>query len=457
MSGRKATTFEERQKVTQQHERGATYAAIADACGWTLRVETVRKHCQTFERDGQVALQPRARGPKPQGPLSTFDPRARFAALRLKREHPAWGPAVIVDELHHRWSTRQKRLPHGSQVAAYFQQFGPRLVQPRRHVQLPPASEPSAGSRLVFQLDMQERLHLPQLGYFNVLNIRAPQWGLTVGCSPHPAGLKRWSRKVSQVEARNDCRQTFARWGLPDEVQTDRDTVLVPSGDYPFPSFFTLWLVGLGIHHTLIQRVTQNGSVERAHRPFDKQMLSGCQAADWPGFLKHVERELIRLNERSPSRAKACRGQVPLVAHPEARWPRRSYRREHEGRLFDMQRVYAYLARGRWLRQASTHSQFSFADVVWNAGQKFENQPVVITFTAETHEFILCSADGQEIKRMPSDWLTEAALRGLSTNEVVKVRNSRKTARIRNYRNLHPIMAIALRRRKWTSGPWRCS
>lgn len=434
MSGRKATTFEERQKFTQQHERGATYAAIADACGWKL--ETVRKHCQAFEREGQVALQPRARGPKPQGPLSTFDPKVRFAALQLKREHPAWGPAVIVDELHHRRSTRKKRLPHGSQVAAYFQQFGPRLVQPRRHVQLPPApaSEPSADSRLVFQLDIQERLHLPQLGYFNALNIRAPGWGLTVGCYPHPAGQKRRQRKVSQSEARQDCRQTFARWGLPDEIQTDRDKVLVPSGDYPLPSFFTLWLVGLGIQHTLIQRVTQNGSVERSHQTFDKQMLSGCKAADWPSFLKYVDRELTRLNERLPSRAKACHGQVPLVAHPEARRPRRLYRPERENRLFEMQRVYAYLAQGRWLRHASTHGQFSLADVVWNAGRKFENQPVVITFTAETHEFIICSADGEEIKRMPSDWLTEAVIRGLSTDEVVKVRNSRKTARTRNYR-----------------------
>jgi hypothetical protein len=413
MSTHPGTTFEDRQQFVQQHQQGATYAAIAQASGW--KVETVRKHCQAFQRNGVTGLQPRPSGPPPHGVLSTFTPVVRFAALRLKREHSAWGPAVIIDELRQRANTRSYRLPHVSQLAAYFQQFGTRLIQPRRHLQLPATvSVPATGQPLVFQLDMQERLYLPQLGYFNVLNLRAPQWGLMVGCYPHPAGHKRWACKVSQTEARDDCQRTFERWGLPDVVQTDRDKVLVPSGNYPFPSFFTLWLVGLGIQHRLIQRVTQNGSVERCHRTFDKQMLSGCTARDWPTFLQHVGQEVIRLNERLPSRARACQGAVPIVAHPEALSPRRPYAVAHEDQRFDLTRVYAYLAQGRWVRQASTHGQLSFADHIWNAGHQFEDQPVVITFSADTHDFVISAPEGTEIKRMPSTWITEAAIRGLA-------------------------------------------
>jgi len=413
MSYRNATTFEERQQFVQLHQQGATYAEIAQACGW--KPETVRKHCQAFHHEGVSALHPQTPGPLPSGPLSTFDPVVRFAALRLKRAHPGWGPAVILDELHQRRSTRHRRLPQVSQLAAYFQQFGSRLVQPRRHLQLPASVTPSVpdADRLVFQLDMQERLYLPALGYFNVLNVRAPRWGITVGCYPHPAGRKRWSCKVSLAETRDDCRHTFEQWGLPDVIQTDHDKVLVPSGEYPFPSCFTLWLVGLGIQHTLIQRVTQNGSVERCHRTFDKQMLSGCTATDWPTFRQYVAAELVRLNERLPSRAKACHGQVPLVAHPEARLARRPYRRDHEDQLFSMACVYAYLANGRWVRRASTHGQFKFADYVWNAGRRFEHQSVVITFAADTHAFVVSTLEDAEIKRLPSDWITEAAIRGL--------------------------------------------
>jgi hypothetical protein len=211
---------------------------------------------------------------------------------------------------------------------------------------------------------------------------------------------------------------------LPDVLQTDRDKVLVASGEYPFPSWFTLWLVGLGIEHRLIHRVIQNGSVERSHRTFDKQMLSGVPCSEWPAFHAHIAAELARLNERLPSRARACRGQIPLVAHPEARTPRRSYRCEQESDLVDMQRVYSYLAGGRWVRQASTHGQFKFADLAWNAGRRFEDQPVIVTFAANTHQFVISAVDGTEIKRMPSDWITKAAIRGLSDDEVVKVQQS---------------------------------
>lgn len=421
MSVRHATTFAERDQFVQLQQAGLSYAEIAQRCGWSR--ETVRTHCRAFRRSGSVGLRLKRPGPAAGGLLSTFPPLVRFAALRLKREHPAWGPAVILDELGQRSSTRDLALPHVSQLAAYFQQFGARLITPRRRLQLPPPVPTESGTRqpLLFQLDMQERLSLPGLGCFNVLEIRAPQWGLTVGCYAHPAGEHAWAHKVSQAEARNDCRQTFAQWGLPDVLQTDRDKVLVTSGEYPFPSWFTLWLVGLGIEHRLIQRVIQNGSVERSHRTFDKQMLSGVRCADWPAFHAHIAAELVRLNERLPSRAKACRGQIPLIAHPEARIPKRPYCWEQEAQLFDMQRVYTYLAGGRWVRQASTHGQFKFADLAWNAGRRFEDQPVVVTFAADTHQFVINAVDGAEIKRMPSDWITEAAIRGLSNDGIVKV------------------------------------
>ena len=151
--------------------------------------------------------------------------------------------------------------------------------------------------------------------------------------------------------------------------------MLVGTGEYPFPSLFTLWLVGLGISHRLIQRVTQNGSVERCHRTFDKQMLSGVDCADWLAFLAYVTAEQTRLNERVPSRAKACHGLPPLVAHPEALTPRRPYRRTMKAELFDMQRVYQYLAGGRWIRHASPKGQFKFADRVWSVGTRAASQP----------------------------------------------------------------------------------
>jgi hypothetical protein len=421
MTNQRATTFAERSRFVQLRESGLSYAQIAAGSGW--KPETVKKHCLAHRHQGIIALRPKQPGRKRRGPLSTFDPIVRWAALRVKRQHPAWGPDVVIDELRQRPSTYRCRLPCASQLAAYYQQFGSRLIKPKRRLQLPPPIEPSsADDGIVFQLDMQERLYLPQLGYFNVLNIRAPDWGLFVGSYPHPAGEKRWNRKVSQQEAREDCRQTFTVWGLPDVIQTDRDKVLVTTGEYPFPSNFTLWLVGLGITHRLIQRVIQNGCVERTHRTFDKQMLSGVDVANWSDFMTHVQAECRRLNERLPSRAKACRGQIPIQAHPEALTPKRPYQPEQETHLFDMQRVYCYLAGGRWLRHTSSKGQFKLANRVWTVGRKNRSQPVVITFDLSTKQFVVQTVMGEELKRLPSDWLTEAAIRDLPDDSVVNVR-----------------------------------
>lgn len=412
-----ATTNTDRQVFVTLQAAGWTYAAIAEQTGGSLA--TVRKHCTASHQLGPSAWQPQALGRPRRGCLSTFDPVVRLAALRLKVTHPTWGPAVIRDELQQRASTRARRLPHPSQLAAYFQQFGSRLVQPQRHLRLPPAvtAVPDSDAGLVYQLDMQERLWLPQLGYFNVLNMRAPRWGITVGSYPHPAGMQRWNHKVNIAEAREDCRATFEQWGLPEVLQTDPDTLLVGVGNYPFPSLFVLWLIGLGVVHRLIARVIQNGSVERSHRTFDKQMLCGVETADWPTFLKHVAAEQVRLNERIPSRARACQGLPPLVAHPEARVPRRPYRRDQEDGLFEMQRVYAYLAGGRWLRHVTDVGQVKLAEHLWTVGKRFAGQTVVITFAPTSHEFVISTEAGQELKRIAATWLTETAIRGLPEPE----------------------------------------
>ena len=420
MSNHHRTTFADRERFVELRREGWSYPAIAAECGW--KVETVKKHCLAYQHQAERALQPQPPGRCATGILSVFDPIVRFAILRVKVQHREWGAPVVLDEVARRSSVKERRLPKAAQTAAYFQQFGDRLVTRQRNLRPPPPLKPVSEGReaIVFQLDMQERLHLDKLGYFNVVNIRAPQWGITVGCSPHQAGEKRWERKVSQAEAREDCRDTFEKWGLPDIFQTDLDKVLVCTTESPFPTDFMLFMVGLDVHHRPIQRVTQNASVERSHRTFDKQMLSGVTAQTWPEFLAHVQSELTRLTERIPSRANACHGQIPIQAHPEALTPKRPYRRDLEDQLFDMQRVYRYLAGGKWLRHTSAKGQFHFADRVYSVGVAYRSQYVTLTFDLETRQFVVHAQAGEVIKRFSSDWLTEARIRSFAEYEVVK-------------------------------------
>ncbi|MCC6568161.1 MAG: helix-turn-helix domain-containing protein [Anaerolineales bacterium] len=420
MSSHHTTTFADRERFVQLHREGWSYPAIAKECGW--KASTVKKHCLAYQDQAESAFQPKPPGPAPSGILSSFDPIVRFAILRVKRQHCEWGAPVVLDEVAQRASVKGRPSPKASQTAEYFHQFGNRLVRPQRNLRPPPPIEPVPEGReaVVFQLDMQERLHLEKLGYFNVVSIRAPKWGITVGYFPHQAGEKRWERKVSQAEAREDCRSAFETWGLPDILQTDLDKVLVCSDESPFPTDFVLFHVGLGIFHRPIRRVTQNASVERSHRTFDKQMLSGVATETWADFLTHVQSELTRLTERIPSRANACHGQIPIQAHPEALTPKRPYRRNLEDQLFDMQRVYRYLAGGKWVRHTSAKGQFHFANRVYSVGAAHRFQYVTITFDLETRQFVVHAQTGEEIKRLSADWLSEARIRGLPEYEVVK-------------------------------------
>jgi hypothetical protein len=232
----RGTTYADRKQFVELHLQGKTYLQIVEQTGWDI--ETVRHPC----RGGHQALQPKRRGRPPRGCLSTFAPSVRFALLRVKRQHPAWGPAVVLDELRQQRAYRHARLPGVSQLGSYYHRFGARLVQLRAHRQLPPelASPAGAPFELVYQLDSQERQHLPRIGDFNVVNLRAPQWGVTLGSYVHVYQGHAAGAHVNLAGLRADCRKAFQAWGLPDVLQTDHDSAIVAHVHYPFPSDFTL-------------------------------------------------------------------------------------------------------------------------------------------------------------------------------------------------------------------------
>jgi hypothetical protein len=109
-----------------------------------------------------------------------------------------------------------------------------------------------------------------------------------------------------------------------------------------------LWLVGLGIEHELIRRVTENGCVERAHQTSEGR-LQGYGPFDELEEWQHIiDYERWRMNAVLPSWGRHCRCQPPLMVYPQARIPLRFYRTVDELALFDLGRVQAYLSSGHW-------------------------------------------------------------------------------------------------------------
>jgi hypothetical protein len=410
------TSYADRQEIVLLHKQGHSYRAIAQQTGWSF--EVVRKICRAYEHHQETALQPIKLGRPASGILSTFDPKVRFACLRIKRQHPRWGPDVVLAELATRsWAIR-KELPSASRIGAYYSQFGDRLVKVRSHKQLPQDSPLEPALRCAhgcWQMDMDERVELPGYGLVNILNLVDYATGIKIRASIFPAHHENGRRcRVSWPQMQFALRQAFIQWGLPKRIRTDRDRVIVAEGDYPFPKFFTLWLIGLGIEHEFIRRVIENGCVERAHQTWEGR-LDGYGPASELEYWQHLsDYELWRMNAILPSRGRNCRRRPPLMVYPEARIPLRWYHFEDEPAIFDIQRVHQYLTHGKWLRHTSSKGQFSLNNQKFNVGVKFKRRWVQINFDLELGFQVACPPDKTVIKTIEVVDLSTADITGLT-------------------------------------------
>jgi hypothetical protein len=409
------TTRADRQQIVALKKGGQSHRAVSDATGWSI--ETVRKVWGDFHHAGETGLTPAKVGRPATGPLSTFDSLVRYIALRRKLERPNAGPDVILADMGVRRSLRGVRLPSNSSLGAYFSSFGDRLVTPRRHLQLPGQSStlpPVTAAHECWLLDFDELLNWPGVGWANVMNATDLATGIKIGSFVHPAGSPQKRHLISWEQIQANLRVSFSRWGLPDRIRTDRDRRLVAPGEYPVPMPFTLWLSGLDIGHEIIQRVTQNGGVERFHRTWEGRLLDLPLGSDWREVQDYNNYEVWRMNAVLPSRGRNCRRRPPLLVYPEARMPRRYYSPQDELRIFQLRRVEEYLAKGRWLRRTSTQGQFSFHSDVLNATRTYRRQVVVITFDMETRQFRVRPAESDDvIMCFRPDWLSVTAITGL--------------------------------------------
>jgi len=80
--------------------------------------------------------------------------------------------------------------------------------------------------------------------------------------------------------------------------------------------------------------------------------------------------------------------------------------------MLDMQRVYDYLAQGRWFRRASLQGQFSLGSHRYGLGKGLADQQLEITFDPRTRELVCLSEDAGQKVRLPVRGLTKSDLMG---------------------------------------------
>lgn len=406
------TTERERKAFYDRFRGGESYQVIAHATGWS--VECVRYWCRR-QRDGQSCRQPRRRTGT--GALSRFSPLVRYAVLRLRLEHPRWGPHSILLHLSKRPSLRGQRLPSPAAIGRYLRRW-PTLRRARRHRrELRPRPSPAQRVHQRWQVDFKLWVPVAEGGVVHLHTACDEVSGTCIGAVVLPTQPR---RKVQMEEARAFVRACLANWNtLPEEIQTDGDGALVaPAAQHALPSRFTLWLKGLGIDHSVIRhgRPTDNAEVERCHRTLNEYVLvgnEGCSAANLQQCLDQARTELLR--ER-PSRAKACQGLPPALAYPDLFVASRPFSPDRELALFDLTRVDAYLATFAWPRLVNAKGQVVIGERRrYFIGRQFAGQDVVVRFDpADRHFVFSATTAGQPVlARLPARGLELSDLTGI--------------------------------------------
>lgn len=397
-------TEAEREWIYQGRLQGKTLGTIATELNRSVHV--VRKWWRRIRDKGLKGLRVCKAGPVPQGSLSRFDPRVAQAALHLKRAHRRWGADRVLVEMRQDPQLSGLNLPSRSRLSAFFKENCPECVahhSPRRST--PPAPTPATAVHEVWQLDNQEKIELRDGEIAVICNVRDPVGAAMISSQAFAAKTAKHWRKLDWTEIRQVLRAGFTEWHtLPDSVLTDNELALAGTPCDPFPSKLTLWLRGLGIKHTRIRPhcPTDQPQIERNHRTLDNFTLDEDSRADLLHLQPALDRERRLYNAHFPSRASNCNGRPPLVAHPELLQPRRPYQSEWELALFDLQRVFDYLAEFTFERRVSSTGVISLGRCLYSVGRSHAGKAVHVRCDPLKREWVVSETiqhDNQEVEQ----------------------------------------------------------
>lgn len=412
----KWTTYCQRREFYVRHRMGETYQEIADSedvCKWT-----VRNWCRRQRDGGDCRTEYRR---EPSGLLSRFDPKVRYCILRLRLEHPRWGPNRIRAKLKKRPSLHGLRLPSEASIGRYLHQWPRFRRRPRQKVKKERPRQPTEVHQR-WQLDFKMGIASNNDSQVNLCTVRDPVGEACIGAFVSPAGKAgRKAKRATLEQVQSVLRTCFSRWGtLPDEVQTDGEALFIGQPQDSFPSKFTLWLRGLGIDHLVIRpgKPTDNAEVERCHRTVNDYAIVGNEDTSLAQLQAILDEAVRELNHELSSRAEGCRGLAPVMAHPELLQPRRPFQPEHEFALFDLKRVDAYLATFSWERKVGKTGQITMGGQHkrYSVGRTHARNQVLVRFDPDDRHFVFYDAESptDEIGRRPARDLDVPDLTGLA-------------------------------------------
>lgn len=404
--GQRKLTQSEREQIYLLKRGGQTLCEIAIELG--ISYECARKWWRRTQKEGMTGLQERKRGRPPQGVLSQFALEVQQACLNLKRQHKRWGANRVLIELRNDPALAGMRLPSRSRLYPYFQQHCPDCLNIwTKHKEVSPPVRATAVHE-VWQLDHQEGHRLADGSIATICNIRDPYGAAMIASQAFSVKtVQRW-RKITWEEARSVLRMGFTEWQtLPDSVLTDSEMGMGGNPTDPFPSWLSLYLAGLGIKHNFIRshQPTDQPQIERHHRTLDGLTEDDHSRQNLSYFQQALDQERYLYNHQFPARASDCNGLPPLQSHPALLSPRRAYQPEWEVVLFDLQRVFDFLASFTFERKVNRNGQVTLKGHHYTVGLAHKEKNIRVRLDPKTQEWFFLERDAQgqdcELSRRP--------------------------------------------------------
>ncbi len=404
------TTLEDRIQIVEYRQAGLATKRIAQQTGW--RPSTIRKWLYRHRKEGRKGLASQMGRPK-QGALSSFPSRVRERLLDWRHAHPGWGPKTLAAELRRDPEFADRTLPSLASIGRLLKEED-LSKRYERHSHLPESTTQEASApHETWEMDARGYDKVPHIGIISLINLNDRCSHLRLLSYPLQVGLRRVERYGDTDDYQTVLRLAFTDWGLPQQIQVDRDSVFYDNkSKSPYPTRIHLWLLALGVSLTFGRpsQPTDQGQTERSHQIWEAQSLEGQQFESWSQLYLALRERRQFLNEHLP--CSALQELPPLQAFPQARHSGRFYRPEWETQLLDLQRVYAYLAKGRWFRLISEPGTFALGGEIYYVDYRLAQSQIEITFDAADQHLVCWSAAGELIKRLPLKGLKKETLMG---------------------------------------------
>jgi transposase InsO family protein len=192
-----------------------------------------------------------------------------------------------------------------------------------------------------------------------------------------------------------DLRAAFTQWGRPQQLRMDRDPLWVGSTRMEWPGTVLLWLVGLGIQPIVNPpgKPTDNAQIERLNRTWNQHVYRGQETLDPQALQQATDQAWQDRRQALPSNNRHCRRRPPLVAFPELLTAERPFHPDLETKVFEMERVYAYLSEWQWERKVDKTGSISVADFNRLVSRDHYRQIVKVRFDPQEKVFRAAAVD----------------------------------------------------------------